>query len=168
MSMSSHQKSVTGSPFLALSVVSLSAQSSHPSSDHTKSAATLVSVDKWTPPNERITPMSLADRIRLGAVAKRGMCSTVAAQSRGNALLTGNGNMTVNVLGDPFAEQLIFGRQHMQRPWKDNKPMEAPKIADVLPEVQRLIMAGDSRKAQEVYLDTAYESNTPPSMRAAR
>lgn len=107
--------------------------------------------------------MSLADRIRLGAVPKRGMCSTAPAKDRGNALLSGNGNMTVNVLGDPFAEQLMFSRQRLQRPWKDNKPMEAPKIADVLPEVQRLIMAGDSWRAQEVYLDAAYKSNTPPS-----
>lgn len=105
--------------------------------------------------------MPLEERIRIGAVPSRGMCSTVPASDADDGLLSGNGKMWVEVFGDPFAEKIVFQQEMLLQPWKD-KPLEAPKIARVLPEVRRLILAGEYDKALRLSLDAARKTNTKP------
>ncbi len=108
-----------------------------------------------------LAPMPLAERIRLGAVPRRGMCSTVAAARATDGLLSGNGKMWVEVFGDPFGERIVFQHEKLLRPWK-NRPLEAPKIASVLPEVRRLMLAGEYDKGLRLSLDAAEKSDTKP------
>ena len=110
-------------------------------------------------PDQRISPMSFDDRVRLKAVPKRGMCSTIPAARAADGLLTGNGKMYVEVYGDPLAEQMIFHQERLLTPWKGD-PLEAPKIAAVLPEVRKLILDGQYRKALELSLATANQGET--------
>jgi alpha-L-fucosidase 2 len=105
--------------------------------------------------------MLISERRRLSAVPKRGMCSTVPAQRAPDGLISGNGKMYVEVYGNPLSEQIIFHHERLLTPWK-NGPMEAPKIAAALPEVRRLILAGEYRKANELSLSTAAEGPTKP------
>jgi alpha-L-fucosidase 2 len=121
----------------------------------------LVSMDSFIPADRRVTPMPLADRIRLGAVPKRGMCSTVPATTADNGLISGDGKMWVEVFGDPFAERIVFNQENLLQPWK-GEPLEAPKIASVLPEVRRLILAEEYKKALDLSLSTAEEGPTKP------
>ena len=120
-----------------------------------------VSIGSFVPPNQRIEPMSLSDRQRLNAVPKRGMCSIEPANRAPDGLISGNGKMYVEVYGDPFSEQIIFHHERLIAPWKD-VPLEAPKIASVLPQVRQLILNGEYRKANELALATASEGPTKP------
>jgi alpha-L-fucosidase 2 len=124
-----------------------------------QSASPTVSITSLTPPDQRISPMSLSDRVRLRAVPKRGMCSTVPASRAADGLLTGNGKMYVEVYGDPLAEQMIFHQERLLTPWKGNA-LQAPEISSALPEVRKLILDGQYRKALELSLATANQGET--------
>jgi hypothetical protein len=124
-------------------------------------APSSVSIDSFTPADQRIVPMALKERIRLAAVPKRGMCSTIPASRAPDGLISGDGKMYVEVYGNPFAEQIIFHHERLVAPWKGD-PIEAPKIASVLPEVRRLILAGEYRKANELAVSTAAEGPSKP------
>src|ERR1035438_1451638 len=69
--------------------------------------------------------------------------------------------MYVEVYGNPLAEQIVFHHERLVAPWK-GEPMQAPKIASVLPEVRRLILDGQHRKANELALATASQGPTKP------
>ncbi len=124
-------------------------------------APSAVSLGSFAPADQLILPMPVKERIRLGAVPKRGMCSTIPALRAPDGLISGNGKMYVEVYGNPFAEQIIFHHERLVAPWKGD-PVEAPKIASVLPEVRRLILAGEYRKANELALATASEGPSKP------
>jgi hypothetical protein len=105
--------------------------------------------------------MPLSERIRLAAVPRRGMCSTVPARTADNALISGDGKMWVEVFGDPFAEQIVFHQESLLQPWKSG-PLQAPKIASVLPEVRRLMLSGEYKKGLDLSLDAAEKTDTTP------
>ena len=126
-----------------------------------QSSPAYVSMNTFVPLNQQVIPMSLADRIRLGAVPKRGMCSTVPGTTEDDGLLTGDGKMWVEVFGDPFAEQIIFHQESLLQPWK-GKPLEAPKIAYILPEVRKLMLEGEYKKALDLSLAAAEKGETKP------
>lgn len=120
-----------------------------------------VSVTSFVPPDARVTPMLLAERIRLAAVPKRGMCSTIPAKEASDGLISGNGKMWVEVFGDPFSEQTVFHQEMLVQPWKTGTPLVAPKIAYVLPEVRRLILAGEYKQALDLSLSAAEKQPFP-------
>jgi alpha-L-fucosidase 2 len=105
--------------------------------------------------------MPLAEREKLGAVPKRGMCSTIPATTADNGLISGDGKMWIQVYGDPLAEQVVFHQEHLIQPYK-GQPLEAPKIAAVLPEVRKLILAGEYKKALDLSLAQAEAGPTKP------
>jgi alpha-L-fucosidase 2 len=121
----------------------------------------LVSVNSLIPADQRVAPMPLAERSRRGAVPSRGMCSTIPATAADNGLISGNGKMWIEMYGDPFAEQLVFNQENLIQPYK-GKPLEAPNIADVLPEVRRLILAGEYKQALDLSLSRAAAEPTKP------
>jgi hypothetical protein len=125
------------------------------------SGATLVSITSFIPPEQRITPMSVSERVRQGAVPKRGMCSTIPAMRAPDGLISGNGKMYVEVYGNPLAEQIVFHHERLVAPWKGDRSA-APKIASVLPEVRKLILDGQYRKANELALATASAGPSKP------
>jgi alpha-L-fucosidase 2 len=90
------------------------------------------------------------------------MCSTAPATTEDNGLLSGNGKMWVEVFGDPFSEQIVFNQESLLQPWQ-GKPLEAPKIAYVLPEVRKLMLEGEYKKALDLSLAAAERGETKPS-----
>lgn len=120
-----------------------------------------ISINSLIPAERRVHAMPLSERIRLAAVPPRGMCSTVPAVNAANALLSGDGKMWVEVFGDPLNEQIVFHQERLLQPWK-NQPLEAPKIAYVLPEVRRLILAGEYKQALDLSLAAAEKTDTKP------
>lgn len=125
------------------------------------SAPTTVSIESFTPPGKRVIPMSLAEREQRNAVPRRGICSTIPATSPEDGLFSGNGRMNISVYGDPFAEQVQFNHEDLVQPWKSGKPIEAPKIAYVLPDVRKLMLQGEYRKALDLSLDAAAKAGLP-------
>lgn len=120
-----------------------------------------ISINSLIPASERVSPMPLAERIRQHAVPRRGLCSTIPATIEKDGLFSGNGKMNISVFGDPFAEQVFFNDEDIVQPWKTGKPIEAPKIAWVLPEVRKLMLQGEYRKALDLSLDAAAKAGVP-------
>ncbi|MGB8491644.1 MAG: glycoside hydrolase N-terminal domain-containing protein [Bacteroidales bacterium] len=90
----------------------------------------------------QIFPMKLADRIRKNIVPRRGFCSLAP---RGDALISGNGAVTIEVTGDPFNERIPFSHESLFTPRK--KSSETSKIANVFPRVRQMILDGKYHEA---------------------
>lgn len=102
-------------------------------------------------------PMPLAERVKRGVVPRRGFVSTGI---NGGTLFSGNGKMIVEMEGNPLSDNLVFRERRLTQPW--SQPFEAPKIADVLPEVRRLILDGQYRAGLELSLQAATADGMPP------
>jgi hypothetical protein len=102
-------------------------------------------------------PMPLQERLARGVVPKRGFVSTGV---NGGTIYSGNGKLIAEIPGNPLNELVTFHHEAVIQPWK--RPFEAPKIANVLPQVKRLILAGQYREALELSLHTATEAGMPP------
>jgi hypothetical protein len=101
--------------------------------------------------------MPLAERVRRKIVPQRGFCSTAPGTLVSDALISGNGAMNIELMGDPFAEHILFHHQSLLMPWK--RPLEAPNVADIFPQVRQLALEGKTRDA--VALALQHMNNSP-------
>ena len=96
-----------------------------------------------------------------------GMCSVQPAKRWDSGIVTGNGVMGASVLGQPYDEKVIFNHERFFRPIMEERP-KPPEIYEALPEVRRLIRAGQSQKAlgywRKVMAEKGHKKivNTPP------
>lgn len=111
-----------------------------------------ISIEAFAPVEDRIQPMPLAERLRTSIVPQRGFCSSAPGKAFQDTLLSGNGATYVELIGAPFSERLLFHHEGLTLPWR--RPFEAPKVAYVLPEVRKLLLAGKYREG----LNLAYEA----------
>jgi hypothetical protein len=58
--------------------------------------------------------------------------------------------MTIELMGDPYSEQVLFHHESLLMPWK--KPLEAPQVADIFPQVRQMVLAGKDREAMALAL----------------
>jgi alpha-L-fucosidase 2 len=116
-----------------------------------------VSIFSYT--SATIPSMPLAERISRGVVPKRGLVSTGVD---GGTLLSGDGKIMVELAGNPLSDEVIFRHERVLQPWK--RPFEAPRIASVLPQVKKLILAGHYREALELSLQASTNAGLPPGM----
>ncbi len=93
-------------------------------------------------PAVNIPPMSLEDRIRRKIVPQQGFCSLSPG---GDALLSGNGAVNIEVAGNPYTEQIPFSHESLFAPRK--KSSETSKIANVFPKVRQMILDGKYHEA---------------------
>ena len=121
-----------------------------------------VSTNSFIPANEQITPMSLEERVQRGVVPQRGVVSIAPGVGKNDLLFSGNGNMYIKVYGNPLSEQIIFQHESLLLPWK--RPFEAPKIADVLPDVRDLILKGKYQDGLYLSLDASAKAGIPVGM----
>ena len=98
-----------------------------------------------------ISPMPLAERVRRKIVPQRGFCSTAPGTLVSDALISGNGAINIELMGDPFAEQILFHHESLLMPWK--RPLEAPNVAEILPQVRQLALEGKTRDAVALALE---------------
>ena len=104
-----------------------------------------------TATSNAISPMPLAERIRRKIVPQRDFCSTAPGPLVSDALISGNGAMNIELMGDPFAEQILFHHEKLLMPWK--RPVEAPNVADIFPRVRQLALEGKTRDAVVLALE---------------
>jgi alpha-L-fucosidase 2 len=112
----------------------------------------------------QVTPMSLAERVRRKMAPQRGFCSISPGNLVSECLISGNGVMNIELMGDPYAEQVLFHHESLLMPWK--RPLEAPKVADIFPQVRQMVLDGRYREAMELAVGRMNESpikqNTEP------
>ncbi len=101
-------------------------------------------------PEVHVVPMPLKERLRRGVVPQRGFCSTVPGKTTSEGLFCGNGPMTIELAGDPYAERVLFHHEELLKPWK--RPFEAPKVAHVLPQVRQMLLDGKFKEASRFAL----------------
>jgi alpha-L-fucosidase 2 len=90
----------------------------------------------------RISPMPLAERIKRKIVPRRGFCSLAPGSG---ALLSGNGAMSIELTCDPYTEQVPFRHEMLHTPRR--RPAEAPKIAEIFPQVRQMLLDGKYHEA---------------------
>jgi hypothetical protein len=98
-------------------------------------------------PEVKISPMPREERLRRGMVPRRGFCSTIPGTTVSAGLTSGNGHMNIEVACDPYSEQILFHHESLLMPWK--RPLEAPKVADIFPQVRQMVMDGKYQEAIE-------------------
>jgi alpha-L-fucosidase 2 len=103
-----------------------------------------------------ISPMPLEERVRRKVVPQRGFCSIAPGDQVREALISGNGTMNIELMGDPYSEQILFHHENLLMPWK--KPMEAPNVADIFPQVRQMAIDGKNREAIALALQHMNES----------
>ena len=93
----------------------------------------------------QIQPMPLAERVSRKIVPKLGFCSITPGELVSEALTSGNGSMNIELMGDPCSEKILFHHESLLMPWK--KPLEAPNVADIFPQVRQMILDGKYKEA---------------------
>ena len=61
----------------------------------------------------RVSPMQLAERVRRKIVPRRGFCSIAPGTTPGEALISGNGAVNIELAGDPYTEQIPFRHENL-------------------------------------------------------
>ena len=92
-----------------------------------------------------ISPMPLSQRISKKIVPQRGFCSIAPGMNVREALISGNGAMKIELLGEPYSEKILFHHESLIMPWK--RPIEAPNVADIFSQVRQMILEGKNREA---------------------
>ena len=112
----------------------------------------------------QVSPMPLAERIKRKIVPQHGFCSIAPGNLASESLISGNGTMNIELMGDPYSEQILFHHESLLLPWK--RPLEAPKVADIFPQVRQMVLEGRHREAMTLALEHMNESsimqNTEP------
>ncbi|MBN1972329.1 MAG: glycoside hydrolase N-terminal domain-containing protein [Sedimentisphaerales bacterium] len=97
-----------------------------------------------------ISPMSLEERRKRKIVPQRGFCSITPGSLVSESLTSGNGAMNFELMGDPYSEQILFHHENLLMPWK--RPLDAPQIADIFPQVRQMMLEGRHREAMTLAL----------------
>ena len=96
----------------------------------------------------KIVPMPLDERMRRGIVPRRGFCSITPGSDA--LLISGNGPINIDVPCDPYSEQVVF---HHESVFVPHKPVQAPNIAGVFPQVRQMILDGKYHEAAQLAHD---------------
>ena len=91
--------------------------------------------------------MPLAERLKRNIVPRHGFCSIAPGATLSEGLTSGNGAMNIEMTCDPYSEQILFHHESLLMPWR--RPLEAPKVADIFPQVRQMVMDGKYQEAIE-------------------
>jgi hypothetical protein len=92
-----------------------------------------------------IQPMPIEERVKRKIVPQHGFCSIAPGDQVSEALISGNGTMNIELMGDPYSEKILFHHEGLLMPWK--RPLEAPEIAEIFPQVRQMVLDGKTREA---------------------
>ena len=103
-----------------------------------------------------VSPMPLSERVGKKIVPQRGFCSIAPGNLVNQALTSGNGVMNIELIGDPYSEQILFHHESLLMPWK--KPVEAPIVADIFSQVRQMALEGKNNEAIALAIQHMNES----------
>jgi hypothetical protein len=95
-----------------------------------------------------VLAMPLTERLKRNIVPRMGFCSLEPGKTVSDGVTSGNGHMNIEVMCDPYAEQVLFHHECLLMPWK--RPLEAPKAAVVFPQVRQMVLDGKYQEAIEL------------------
>jgi len=103
----------------------------------------------------KITPMPLTERRQRGILPRRGFCSISPGR---DALLSGNGPISIEVSCNPYSEQVVFRHESVFVP---HKHFEAPNIAPILPDVRQMLLEGRYGEAAKFSYEEWHKTPMP-------
>ena len=114
---------------------------------------------KIVPYSFKYGAMPLEERKRI--LPERSVCSLYPSNDYADCVSTGNGFQRIDVLGDPYNDELAFSQEALYEPiWA--KTPEPPDLTGVMPDVRRLLREGKLAEAGElvhqVQLDAGFGS----------
>ncbi|HLP72296.1 MAG TPA: glycoside hydrolase N-terminal domain-containing protein [Bacteroidales bacterium] len=113
-----------------------------------------------------IQPMPVDERLNRKLIPQHGFCSIAPGELVSEALISGNGTMNIELLGNPFSEQILFHHESLVMPWK--KPLEAPDVSKIFPEVRQMLLDGKTKEAVALALkhmnETPVKQDTEPHL----
>jgi hypothetical protein len=101
----------------------------------------------------KIVPMALEERLRRGVVPQRGFSSITPGSDA--LLISGNGPINIDMMCDPYAEQISFHHESLFMP---HKPFAAPHIAGILPQVRQMLLDGKYHEAAKFAYEEWHKS----------
>ena len=111
-----------------------------------------------------IFPMAFTERRQRQAVPRRGTCSTAPGTPFRDTLVSGCGTMMFELTGHPWSDDVLFHHERLMLPWR--RPFAAPKVADALPAIRKMLLAGKYREgadyAFQAMTDAGLPVNTKP------
>jgi alpha-L-fucosidase 2 len=99
------------------------------------------------PADVPVSPMPLAERLKRHVVPRKGFCSIAPGRTASEGVTSGNGAMNIELTCDPYSEQILFRHESLMMPYQ--RPYEAPKVADIFPQVRQMVLEGKYREAVE-------------------
>jgi alpha-L-fucosidase 2 len=106
-----------------------------------------VFAESYQSPAVQVLPMPLKERLNRNIVPQHGFCSIAPGRTVSEGLTSGNGAMNIEMTCDPYSEQILFHHESLLMPWR--RPIEAPKAADIFPQVRQMVIDGKYREALE-------------------
>ena len=89
-----------------------------------------------------------------------------ARQTVSEGLISGNGAMNIELMGDPYAEQISSTTKACS--CRGEGPLEAPKVADIFPQVRQMVLDGKHHEAMTLAFQHMNEGpikqNTEPHL----
>ena len=106
-------------------------------------------------------PMPLEKRRAI--LSERNVCSLAPSLDYADAISTGNGYQRVDILGDPYRDELAFSHEALYTPrWA--KTPEPPDLTAVMPTVRKLLREGKFDEAAELVEKAQIEAGFGPHL----
>jgi hypothetical protein len=118
-------------------------------------------VEAYRKADVKIQPMPLAERLKRKIVPQRGFCSTEPGRTVSEGITSGNGAMNIELVGNPYSEQVLFHHESLLMPWK--RPFEAPNVGHAFPRVRQLLLEGKYQEAIEYAFTEFKKTPVPPN-----
>ena len=100
---------------------------------------------------------------RKAVLPERSVCSLAPSEDYADCVSTGNGFQRIDILGDPYHDELAFAQEALYEPrWL--KAPEPPDLTGVMPEVRKLLLEGKFDEASELVHKAQMDAGFGPLM----
>ena len=100
---------------------------------------------------------------RKAILSERNVCSLAPSQEYADSISTGNGYQRIDILGDPYNDELAFWHERLYEPRWGETP-EPPDLTGVMPEVRRLLLEGKLEEAGDIIHQAQMDAGFGPLM----
>ncbi|HZJ82672.1 MAG TPA: glycoside hydrolase N-terminal domain-containing protein [Clostridia bacterium] len=100
---------------------------------------------------------------RKAILPERNVCSIKPSEDHADSISTGNGFQRIDILGDPYNDELAFFQEALYAPQWSKTP-EPADLTGVMPEVRRLLLEGKLEEAGDLVHQAQMDAGFGPLM----
>lgn len=98
---------------------------------------------------------------RRDLLPERSVCSLAPSGDYADCISTGNGFQRIDILGDPYNDELAFTQEALYVPQWEKTP-EPPDLVDIMPKVRKLLLDGKLEEAGNLVHERQIEAGFGP------